>query len=180
MKREEFLWSLLGLRRSWESWGERSAEKSKLHWHCCTKSLHLQCINTRWHVAARTVVLFMNFTCQPLAPPLWPTTNLLRTNLCWIVKVIKMIYPLCASLYCSSASSQNNEVWCSPISKLSSPVAIVHSYSYSSAHQFFLPHAQHQAVRSSGSLLSLLSHLPIMLCISASLPFSPLSPAVKI
>lgn len=33
-----------------------------------------------------------------------------------------------------------------------------------------LPHALHQAVRSSGSLLSLLPHLPIMLCSSASLP----------
>lgn len=36
------------------------------------------------------------------------------------------------------------------------------------------------AVQSSGSRLSLLSHLPIMLCSSASLSFSPLSPAVKI
>lgn len=67
---------------------------------------------------------------------------------------------------------------CSPISNLSFPVAIVHSYSYLRA-QFSLPHTLHLPVHPFGSLLSLRSHLPIMLYSSASL-FSPLSPAVKI
>lgn len=67
---------------------------------------------------------------------------------------------------------------CSPISNLSFPVAIVHSYSYLSA-QFSLPHTLHLPVHPFGCLLSLRSHLPIMLYSSASL-FSPLSPAVKI
>lgn len=67
---------------------------------------------------------------------------------------------------------------CSPISNLSFPVAIVHSHSYLSA-RFPLPHALHLPVHPFGSLLSLLSHLPIMLYSSASL-FSSLSPAVKI
>lgn len=67
---------------------------------------------------------------------------------------------------------------CSTISNLSFPVAIVHSYSYLSA-QFSLPHTLHLPVHPFGSLLSLRSHLPIMLYSSASL-FSPLSPAVKI
>lgn len=67
----------------------------------------------------------------------------------------------------------------SPISRLSFPLAIVRSYSYSSA-LLSLPPAFQRAERPCGSILSPLSHLSIMLCSRASVSFSLLSPAAKI
>lgn len=103
-------------------------------------------------------------------------------------KAWKTISHICSALRlcCISTSSQSNVVCAFLPTELTmfTYLKVVLPCSYCSQLLILqcsvFPHVLHQAVRSSGSLLSLLSHLAVMLCSSASLSFVPLSPAVKI
>lgn len=122
-----------------------------LYWFCVVPETPRW--TSSWKIKATLTLLFPWTSHANLQLYPSPFTNLQRLNLSWTGESMKtnLLHLLCPSFYCISTSSQSTVVcaflWCSPISKLSFPVAIVRSCSYLSA-LFFLPHVLHQAVRS--------------------------------